>query len=921
MASAEQKKAYQVIKQFKGLNTKANRTAIDEDEFSWLENAMPIGASNLKVTPTYSQIGSFTFTSTVVGLFGSSINQKDYLIAFESDGSAEYVDLGSNTKGTLAAAGTFSTGTTTQFQVCDWKNKYLCIVDPVKGYFTWDGTNLVFVGSIGRIGITNPGSGYTVAPIITIGAPSQTGGVQATAICSITQTAGQVTGFTISSGGSGYTGVPVVQIGAAPYPGTQATAVATISSGAIVAVSIVNPGSGYTSVPSVSFTGGGGSGANIAAIIDTGSVTAIAVTNAGSGYTSPPSVTFSGGGGGVNAAATAELLTFATGTLTVTVTSGGSGYTNAANTVVSISGDSPTTPATGTAIISGGQVTQVIMTNHGAGYTNASNVTVGISGGGANVNATATAVVSTDQNTGVASFSGRVWIAAGRNVYYTAPSSVSDFTSLSAGGVSLSDSTLHGNITQIISANNFLYLFGDDSINVISDVRVTTAGTTIFTNTNISASVGSKRPYSIFPYFRSLLFMNDYGVYALVGSTTTKVSDSLDGIFPFIDFTAPITGGQVLINNILCAAFNFKYTGTGGGGASSRYLQAVFFDKKWFLASQKFTSADMTLITSSPVGGKSNLYGYESGKKLYKLFSDTTSNVASYVQTALLPMGDPIRTKQALKFGIEASENAGFPLYVTVDSESTSSNTVTLQAETPVAWYADFAAKSWQNSSAQTAVWETSPGLVATLVAKATAYTDPYIAVVGFGTDDFYYGTFGSLSSVGLKNCTVVGFYEQISGAASVWLNVYCPDGIDPTSTFIDSVTSNSVTLNAADATYYWASAFGTNIATWNWSGNPFGFADSSSYDTTISLTEYANIPVQVLPWISPIPQSSTNTIPWLNNSNAVINWDGKYGLTYFLYKSDAQMWGKYIGLTAQANSAALVYNTFEFEHELRTRF
>jgi len=43
MASAEQKKSYQVIKAFKGLNTKANRTAIDKDEFSWLENAMPVG--------------------------------------------------------------------------------------------------------------------------------------------------------------------------------------------------------------------------------------------------------------------------------------------------------------------------------------------------------------------------------------------------------------------------------------------------------------------------------------------------------------------------------------------------------------------------------------------------------------------------------------------------------------------------------------------------------------------------------------------------------------------------------------------------------------------------------------------------------------------------------------------------------------
>ena len=43
MASAEQKKSYQVIKQFKGLDTKANRTALSEDEFSWIENVQPIG--------------------------------------------------------------------------------------------------------------------------------------------------------------------------------------------------------------------------------------------------------------------------------------------------------------------------------------------------------------------------------------------------------------------------------------------------------------------------------------------------------------------------------------------------------------------------------------------------------------------------------------------------------------------------------------------------------------------------------------------------------------------------------------------------------------------------------------------------------------------------------------------------------------
>jgi hypothetical protein len=47
MAAAEQKKSYAVIKNFKGLNTKANRTAIDEEEFSWIENAQPIGFGNI----------------------------------------------------------------------------------------------------------------------------------------------------------------------------------------------------------------------------------------------------------------------------------------------------------------------------------------------------------------------------------------------------------------------------------------------------------------------------------------------------------------------------------------------------------------------------------------------------------------------------------------------------------------------------------------------------------------------------------------------------------------------------------------------------------------------------------------------------------------------------------------------------------
>lgn len=67
-------------------------------------------------------------------------------------------------------------------------------------------------------------------------------------------------------------------------------------------------GTGYTAVPTVTFTGGGGSGAAGTALTnkDSGSVVGIRLTAHGSGYTSAPTVSFSGGGG-TGATATAQV--------------------------------------------------------------------------------------------------------------------------------------------------------------------------------------------------------------------------------------------------------------------------------------------------------------------------------------------------------------------------------------------------------------------------------------------------------------------------------------------------------------------------------------------------------------------------------------------------------------------------------------
>ena len=99
-------------------------------------------------------------------------------------------------------------------------------------------------------------------------------------------------------------------------------------------------------------------------------------------------------------------------------------------------GDGDNAAATG--IISGGQVTQVVVTNPGNGYTHGN---VAISGGGG-ANATADLIVTSDDITGVQSFSGRVWVAQGRTVYYTSAASVSEYCDLVALATGILDPSL-----------------------------------------------------------------------------------------------------------------------------------------------------------------------------------------------------------------------------------------------------------------------------------------------------------------------------------------------------------------------------------------------------------------------------------------------------------------------------------------------
>ena len=235
--SPEQQKQYHVSKSFKALNTKANRTAIDENEFSWIENVQPIGFGNLKVIPQSANVG-VTWSNNVVELTNVNISNTDYILAFEANGGAEAYNLTSNTITTIATAGTFSSSGVRAKQ---WKDERAIIIDPNNGYYTWDGANLITVGSVGGIGITNVGSGYTEAPIVTISAPNQANGKQATAVASISNAAGTSNVFKVD------------QVVAANSTNTAANVtVAFYSNGAISSGNVASGGTAFPIASNIS---------------------------------------------------------------------------------------------------------------------------------------------------------------------------------------------------------------------------------------------------------------------------------------------------------------------------------------------------------------------------------------------------------------------------------------------------------------------------------------------------------------------------------------------------------------------------------------------------------------------------------------------------------------------------------------------
>lgn len=432
-----------------------------------------------------------------------------------------------------------------------------------------------------------------------------------------------------------------------------------ISNGGVVQVNLTTGGTGYTAVPAISFTGGSGLGATGFAIMQLNGAQAVAA--GGAGYTVGDILTFNTGNGNPEAQVRVDTVGGGGTVTAVSIYRVGS-YAFLAAAPIGTTGGT----GAGATITPLYNVQSVTVSNPGT-IAYLTPPTVVFTGGGFTVTAAGTSSIllgpvpalggGAAPGQAVATFSARVWVGNGRLVSYSAPDSWFDFSAANAGGsFIIDDETLEGNVNQLVSANGFLYIVGNTSFDIVSDVRVVAGSPpiTVFSRVNISPQIGSqfRQTNPVIPFGKSLLWSARFGVYSLLGSTPQKISEKLDLLMKAVT----LSGGQFLGAGVcklyaaLCPAFLVSYP--DGSVTGTRTLVIMLYDGRWFFVTQ----GTPTLMVGATVAGDQRLY-VSDGTNIYQLFGETTNAalISWKIVTALWPEKTPISDKQVLKCAVEMS--------------------------------------------------------------------------------------------------------------------------------------------------------------------------------------------------------------------------------------------------------------------------
>ncbi|HEX3522860.1 MAG TPA: hypothetical protein VHT52_12320 [Stellaceae bacterium] len=251
-------------------------------------------------------------------------------------------------------------------------------------------------------------------------------------------------------------------------------------------------------------------------------------------------------------------------------------------------------------------------------------------------------------------YNSRLWVAGKDVMSFSAPSNGADFSTTNGGGsFGYFGDKLAYSYVDLHAVAGYLFVFGDSSTDLISNVTLAGSGTpespytTNFNYENIDPQVGQRFPRPVGVIGRQMVMFNDAGFFLMQGGDAQPIGEKVTNLWLTLDITqylptfasATMFGFRVL----LC---NGRFTDPFG---VSRSLMLMYHPSKgagfWSVASQ---GLELTNIGHYEQDSRLTPYGTD-GTSLYQLFAQPDETLAKRYVTKRL-RGEGIAQLQVKNF-------------------------------------------------------------------------------------------------------------------------------------------------------------------------------------------------------------------------------------------------------------------------------
>jgi hypothetical protein len=264
-------------------------------------------------------------------------------------------------------------------------------------------------------------------------------------------------------------------------------------------------------------------------------------------------------------------------------------------------------------------------------------------------------------------FKERLWVAGKDVMSFSAPSNGADFSTANGGGsFGYFGDRLTYSFMDLCSAAGYLYVYGDSSTDLISNLQLTGQGTTSspyitnFVYSNVDPQVGHRFPRPVGRWGRYMTLYNGAGIYLMYGGDAQVIGEKVTNVYNTLDTSlylptmAPATmfGFRVM----LC---NGRFTDPWGVTRNLLLMWhgSIQGQEFWSIASQDL---ELTNIGSYEQDSVITPYGTD-GTNLYQLFAQPDPALKKHLSTKALKGQGPsqLAIKNIKRVFLELHDNDG----------------------------------------------------------------------------------------------------------------------------------------------------------------------------------------------------------------------------------------------------------------------